>query len=94
VRKKRHQSLQQETYKSQKHPSCDNLKIAQLKRRKLCVKDEIRAPSTVVDQSRRTAPPRAKGKRSLADPTIIFSGGSRRLRQAPLPSGATAHVYK
>jgi hypothetical protein len=38
---RRHRALQQEIYKSQKHPSCDDLKIAELKRRKLLVKDEI-----------------------------------------------------
>jgi hypothetical protein len=38
---RRHQALQQEIYKSQKHASCDDLKIAELKRRKLFVKDEI-----------------------------------------------------
>jgi hypothetical protein len=38
---RRHQALQQEIYKSQEHPSCDDLKIAELKRRKLLVKDEI-----------------------------------------------------
>jgi len=38
---RRHQAPQQEIYKSQKHPSYDDLKIAELKRRKLFVKDEI-----------------------------------------------------
>jgi hypothetical protein len=38
---RRHRALQQEIYKSQKHHSCDDLKIAELKRRKLLVKDEI-----------------------------------------------------
>jgi hypothetical protein len=38
---RRHQALEQEIYESQKHPSCDDLKIAELKRRKLLVKDEI-----------------------------------------------------
>jgi hypothetical protein len=38
---RRHQALQQQIYKSQKHHSCDDLKIAELKRRKLLVKDEI-----------------------------------------------------
>jgi hypothetical protein len=38
---RRHQALQQEIYKSQKHHSCDDLKIAELKRRRLLVKDEI-----------------------------------------------------
>jgi len=38
---RRHQALEQEIYESQKYPSCDDLKIADLKRRKLLVKDEI-----------------------------------------------------
>jgi hypothetical protein len=38
---RRHQALQQEIHKSQKHPSCEDLKITELKRRKLFVKDEI-----------------------------------------------------
>ena len=38
---RRHQALDQELYESQKYPSCDDLKIAELKRRKLLVKDEI-----------------------------------------------------
>ena len=37
----RHQALEQEIYESRKHPSCDDLKIAELKRRKLLVKDQI-----------------------------------------------------
>jgi hypothetical protein len=45
---RRHQALQKEICKSQKHPSCDDLKIAELKRRKLLVKDEIaRLPQDV-----------------------------------------------
>jgi hypothetical protein len=38
---RRHQALEQEIYEAQMHPSCDDLKIAELKRRKLQVKDEI-----------------------------------------------------
>jgi hypothetical protein len=38
---KRHQALEQEIYEAQTHPATDNLKIAELKRRKLQVKDEI-----------------------------------------------------
>jgi hypothetical protein len=38
---RRHQVLQQQINKSQKHPSCDDLEITELKRRKLFVKDEI-----------------------------------------------------
>jgi hypothetical protein len=36
-----HQALEQEIYEAQMYPSCDDLKIAELKRRKLLVKDEI-----------------------------------------------------
>jgi hypothetical protein len=38
---RRHQALEQEINEAQVHPSVDNLKIAELKRRKLQVKDEI-----------------------------------------------------
>ena len=38
---RRHQALQQKIYKSQKQSSCDDLKITELKRRKLFVKDEL-----------------------------------------------------
>jgi hypothetical protein len=38
---RRHQALEQEIYEAQMHPSSDDLKIAELKRRKLQVKDEI-----------------------------------------------------
>jgi hypothetical protein len=38
---KRHQALEQEIFEAQMHPSTDGLKIAELKRRKLQVKDEI-----------------------------------------------------
>ena len=38
---RRHQALEQEVYKAQAHPATDDLKIAELKRRKLQVKDEI-----------------------------------------------------
>ena len=38
---RRHQALDQEINDAQMHPSCDDLKIAELKRRKLLVKDEI-----------------------------------------------------
>jgi uncharacterized protein YdcH (DUF465 family) len=33
--------LELEIYEAQKHPSCDDLEISELKRRKLLVKDEI-----------------------------------------------------
>ncbi|HLH97018.1 MAG TPA: DUF465 domain-containing protein [Xanthobacteraceae bacterium] len=38
---RRHQALEQEIFEAQTHPATDNLKIAELKRRKLQVKDEI-----------------------------------------------------
>jgi len=38
---RRHQALEQEIYEAQTHPATDDLKIAELKRRKLQVKDEI-----------------------------------------------------
>ena len=38
---RRHHVLELEIYEAQKHPSCDDLEIIELKRRKLLVKDEI-----------------------------------------------------
>ena len=38
---KRHQALEQEISEAQTHPSTDGLTIAELKRKKLLVKDEI-----------------------------------------------------
>ena len=38
---RRHQALEQEISDALSHPSTDDLKIAELKRRKLHVKDEI-----------------------------------------------------
>jgi hypothetical protein len=38
---KRHQALEQEISEALAHPSADDLKIAELKRKKLHVKDEI-----------------------------------------------------
>ena len=38
---RRHQALEQEINEAQAHPAADDLKIAELKRRKLQVKDEI-----------------------------------------------------
>jgi hypothetical protein len=38
---KRHQALEQEISEALTHPSADDLKIAELKRKKLLVKDEI-----------------------------------------------------
>jgi hypothetical protein len=38
---KRHQALEQEIFEALTHPSTDDLQIAELKRKKLHVKDEI-----------------------------------------------------
>jgi len=38
---RRHQALEKEIYEAQTHPATDDLKLAELKRRKLQVKDEI-----------------------------------------------------
>ena len=38
---KRHQALEQEINEALTHPSTDDLRVAELKRRKLHVKDEI-----------------------------------------------------
>ena len=38
---KRHQALEQEISEALTHPSTDNLRVVELKRRKLHVKDEI-----------------------------------------------------
>jgi hypothetical protein len=38
---RRHQALEQELNEAQSHPSIDDLILAELKRRKLLVKDEI-----------------------------------------------------
>lgn len=38
---RRHQALEVELAEAMLHPSCDDLKIVELKRRKLLVKDEI-----------------------------------------------------
>ena len=38
---KRHQALEQEISEALAHPATDDLKVAELKRRKLQVKDEI-----------------------------------------------------
>ena len=40
---RRHQALEEEIAEAMTHPSTDGLKIAELKRRKLLVKDEIAA---------------------------------------------------
>ena len=38
---RRHHALELEIDEAQKHPSCDDLEIIELKRRKLLLKDEI-----------------------------------------------------
>jgi hypothetical protein len=38
---RRHQALEQEIYEAQTHPATDDLRLVELKRRKLQVKDEI-----------------------------------------------------
>jgi hypothetical protein len=38
---RKHQALEQEIHEALHHPSMDDLEIAELKRRKLLVKDEI-----------------------------------------------------
>jgi hypothetical protein len=38
---RRHQALEQEIHEAQTHPATDDLKLLELKRRKLQVKDEI-----------------------------------------------------
>lgn len=45
----RHQTLESELNDAVMHPSTDDLKIAELKRRKLLLKDEIARLSTDVD---------------------------------------------
>ena len=48
---KRHRALDEEIAEALMHPSADNLRIAELKRRKLQVKDEIARLQTEVSQS-------------------------------------------
>ena len=48
---KRHRALDDEIAEALMHPSADNLKIAELKRRKLQVKDEIARLQSEVSQS-------------------------------------------
>ena len=48
---RRHQALEQEINDAQLHPSCDDLKIAELKRRKLLVKDETRRWTEVIHRA-------------------------------------------
>ena len=48
---KRHRALDDEIAEAMMHPSADDLKIAELKRRKLLVKDEIARLQVDVGQS-------------------------------------------
>jgi hypothetical protein len=45
---RRHRALEREIVEARAHPSIDNLQIAELKRRKLLVKDEIARLQTVI----------------------------------------------
>jgi hypothetical protein len=46
--KRRHRALETEIVEARAHPSIDNLRIAELKRRKLLVKDEIARLQTLI----------------------------------------------
>jgi hypothetical protein len=48
---RKHQALEQEISEALAHPSTDDLKIAELKRRKLQVKDQIARLRQVADTS-------------------------------------------
>jgi hypothetical protein len=45
---RRHRALEREILEARAHPSIDNLQIAELKRRKLLVKDEIACLQAVI----------------------------------------------
>ena len=45
---RRHRALEREIVEARAHPSTDNLQIAELKRRKLLMKDEIARLQTVI----------------------------------------------
>ena len=52
---KRHQALEEELSEALAHPSTDDLRIAELKRRKLLVKDEIaRLQALITDPTHAT----------------------------------------
>jgi|SRR5262245_62013216 len=69
---KRHQALEIAIAEARAHPSIDDLKIVELKRRKLRVKDEIARPAgpcgnweaALPDAWRRSGIGRTKGRRS------------------------------
>jgi len=48
---KRHQALEQEIADALQHPSTDDLRLSELKRRKLQIKDEIARLRTQADAS-------------------------------------------
>jgi len=53
---KRHQALETEILEACAHPSIDNLRIVELKRRKLLIKDEIaRLQTPIADANHGTA---------------------------------------
>jgi hypothetical protein len=45
---RRHRALESEIIEARAHPSIDNLQIAEMKRRKLLVKDEIARLQTLI----------------------------------------------
>jgi hypothetical protein len=53
---RRHQALETEILEARAHPSIDNLRIVELKRRKLLIKDEIaRLQTLIADANHATA---------------------------------------
>jgi hypothetical protein len=49
---RRHRALESEIIEARAHPSIDNLQIAEMKRRKLLVKDEIARLQTLIGRNR------------------------------------------
>jgi len=47
----RHRALESEIIEARAHPSIDNLQIAEMKRRKLLVKDEIARLQTLIGRN-------------------------------------------
>ena len=48
---RRHQALESQIIEARAHPSIDNLQIAEMKRRKLLVKDEIARLQTLIGRN-------------------------------------------
>jgi hypothetical protein len=48
---RRHRALESEIIEARAHPSIDNLQIAEMKRRKLLVKDEIERLQTLIGRN-------------------------------------------